>query len=127
MAGADSGATKAARGIEYYPRSLREKYLLDERVQDDSGLCAKEMPDISWVPDAALFEKRSAARAYMRELQPELPPGWPNELRGPLVWSGEDWKSEKQFVYMLSEAERLDLRSALVQFKSRREQPVITA
>ena len=126
MAGADSSATKVAPGIEYYPQSLREKYLLDERAQDDSGLCAKQMPDIGWVPDAALFEKRSAARAYMREVQPNLPPGWPDELRGPLVWSGEDWKSEKQFAYMLSEAERLDLRNALVQFKSRREHPVIS-
>ncbi|KAG6836311.1 hypothetical protein H0H93_009231 [Arthromyces matolae] len=75
-------------------------------------------PDISYHPNCENWHARTARRLKEDPSLPktELPPGFPKRLESPLVWEGQDWKSEKQWVYELNEAELKEIDDAVRYF-----------
>ncbi|KAF8954541.1 taurine catabolism dioxygenase TauD [Flammula alnicola] len=77
-----------------------------------------KQPDISYHPDREKWEQRTAKR---RADDPSLtstplPDGFPKKLVSPLVWEGNDWKSEAQWVYNLTPQDLEEIDSAVRHF-----------
>jgi len=110
--------------VDYYPPSLLRMYGLSSipKARDSTpGLAAT---DIGWVPDLQQYEER-AARAFTGIAESKtLPSGWPNQLSGPLVWSGSDPDGVEENRYDLSNAQIHEIKEALVHVKCRSLQPL---
>jgi hypothetical protein len=83
-----------------------------------NGITAKQ-PDIQYHPSYEKFLQRRARRLAENPDLPNvsLPKGFPKQVEGPIVWEGEDWESEDQWVYQLSVAELKEIDDALEHFK----------
>ncbi|KAK6525436.1 hypothetical protein TWF694_005573 [Orbilia ellipsospora] len=79
-----------------------------------------EQPDIGYSPDLEKYRARTALRLRAEPELPKapLPAGFPTKVEGPLVWKGNDWTDESQWVYNLNEAELQEIDAAVVHFKS---------
>jgi len=80
-------------------------------------------PDISYHPDFQKFQLRTERLKATRKADSSLPPGFPEQLTGPLVWEGEDFTDEKQWTFSLTEAHLEDIHNALQHFKCKITQP----
>jgi len=78
-------------------------------------------PDIEYHPNYEKYVRRRAHRLIEQPNLPEtpLPEGFPQQLRGPIVWEGDDWENEAQWVYTLSEDELKEINDALAHFQRR--------
>ena len=78
-------------------------------------------PDISYAPDREKWTTRTTQRLTEDPtlLSIPLPGGFPRKLDSPLVWEGEDWKNESQWVYNLSPAELKEIDEAVRHFHGR--------
>ncbi|KAF5330692.1 hypothetical protein D9619_006049 [Psilocybe cf. subviscida] len=79
-------------------------------------------PDIQYHPDYSKYVARTARRLAEHPNLPNLPlpSGFPDKVEGPIVWKGEDWTSEEQWVYKLSDAELQEIDEAVHHFKGLR-------
>lgn len=106
--------------IEYYSRGLRERFRLDALklkppiVENDQAYA-----DIDYLIDEAKYRARSEAIVRAGGLATDVPVGWPKVLHGPLVWSGADFKDEREYVLRLGDAEKAELAEALRYFKGK--------
>jgi len=78
-------------------------------------------PDISYHPD---FEKYKLRTERLKAFRPDsgLPPGFPEQLTGPLVWEGKDFTDEKDWTFSLTDAHLEEIHNALQKFKCTRIQ-----
>jgi hypothetical protein len=79
-----------------------------------------KQPDIEYHPDEAKYRARRTRRfAENPDLaNAPLPDGFPKKVEGPIVWEGDDWTDEEQWVYNLSNTELKEISNALTHFKS---------
>ena len=86
-----------------------------------------KQPDIQYHPSYENFIQRRSRRLAENPKLAEvpLPDGFPQEVSGPIVWEGKDWKSEGQWVYKLSGDELKEIDDALEHFKSMSDVVVI--
>ncbi|KAJ3510436.1 hypothetical protein NLJ89_g4677 [Agrocybe chaxingu] len=84
-----------------------------------SAIPTAQQPDIEYHPNFDKYLQRTARRLAENPDLPNtpLPPGFPARVDGPIVWEGKDWVSEKQWVYVLNEAELKEIDDGLVHFK----------
>jgi hypothetical protein len=78
-------------------------------------------PDISYHPDRAKWEARTARRLAEDPTLSDaaLPEGFPKQVDSPMVWEGKDWTDESQWVYNLSIAELKEINEAVTVFHSK--------
>jgi hypothetical protein len=62
------------------------------------------------------FETHAWGQACREEGAPGQLLGWPTRLTGDLVWTGSQFRAEEEYVYHLTEAERIEIGSALAHF-----------
>lgn len=81
---------------------------------------AATQPDIEYHPDERKFCARTVRRLTEDPSLPStaLPTGYPQKVKGPIVWEGKDWQNEDQWVYNLTPSELQEIDDALVHFKS---------
>jgi len=81
----------------------------------------QKQPDIEYHPNLERFLQRTSRRLLENPDLPKtpLPPGFPEQVSGPIVWEGNDWASEDQWVYCLSEMELKEISDALQHFRSK--------
>ena len=80
-------------------------------------------PDITYHPDRAKWEARTAKRLAEDPslLETPLPAGFPKQVKSPMAWEGKDWVDESQWVYSLSQTELHEIDEAMKAFKSRHQ------
>jgi hypothetical protein len=81
---------------------------------------AEAQPDISYHPDETKWKARSARRLAENPTLPSqsLPEGFPAQVGGPIVWEGNDFTSEDQWVVKLTDAQLQEINDGLKHFKS---------
>lgn len=79
-----------------------------------------KQPDIEYHPNFEKYLQRTCRRLVENPDLPKtsLPPGFPERVDGPIVWEGNDWACEDQWVYRLSEMELKEISDALHHFRS---------
>jgi len=79
-----------------------------------------KQPDIEYHPNLEKYLQRTCRRLVENPDLPKtpLPSGFPEQVNGPIVWEGNDWVSEDQWVYCLSEMELNEISGALQHFRS---------
>ena len=79
-----------------------------------------KQPDIEYHPNLETYLQRKSRRIAENPNLPNtpLPPGFPEWVDGPVVWEGNDWVGEDQWVYRLSETELKEISDALYYFRS---------
>jgi hypothetical protein len=80
-------------------------------------------PDISYHPNWEKYIARRNRRVQNENLEKTLPTGFPDRLKSPLVWEGEDFKDEKEWVLTLDEEQWKEVKDALSYFQGRPFQP----
>ncbi|KAI1322384.1 TfdA family taurine catabolism dioxygenase TauD [Xylariaceae sp. FL0255] len=75
-------------------------------------------PDISYPPDFDKWQARAARRKAAGDLPTSLPPGFPKELTGPMVWEGETVAETYDWTYVLNPAQLAEIDEAVAHFKS---------
>ncbi|KAJ3759723.1 hypothetical protein EV360DRAFT_41322 [Lentinula raphanica] len=77
-------------------------------------------PDISYHPDETKYKQRTARRLAENPSLPKarLPPGFPSKVEGPIVWEGQDWTSEDQWVFHLTPDQLQEIDNGLAHFKA---------
>ena len=76
-------------------------------------------PDITYHPDRKKWENRTAKRLAEDPslTSTPLPEGFPKKLVSPLVWEGNDWKNEAQWVFTLSQDHLKEINEAVKHFR----------
>lgn len=101
---------------DWYPPQIRQKYQIEEWESTKSVPSTKPSADIAWEPDYAKFMART--KGWNRPVpSTSLPDGWPQKVNGPMDWDGRSFSGEGDYVYELSEAQKLEIREALARFK----------
>lgn len=85
---------------------------------------APKQPDIQYHPDKEKWEARTARRLAADPSLPTsaLPDGFPKVLDSPLVWEGQDWEEEKEWVYELNASEVKEIDDALKHFHGKQSE-----
>jgi hypothetical protein len=73
-------------------------------------------PDISYHPDFEKYQSRSAKIRAQLPLDSTLPPSFPEQLAGPLVWEGKDFKNESDWTLVLNAEHLREIHQALRHF-----------
>lgn len=74
-------------------------------------------PDISYAPDYAKYQARAARRVQNESLPSTVPEGFPEQLKGDLVWEGETLAEKYDWTYALSEDQLAEIDEAVKHFK----------
>ena len=77
-----------------------------------------KQPDISYHPDLEKYQLRREQVIAQLPAVTGLPPFFPQELQGPLVWEGKEFTDERDWTFLLTEAQLKEIDNALVSFKS---------
>lgn len=72
---------------------------------------------INWQPDYEVYINRPATAASQAP-KGALMRGWPKMLVSALVWKGQDFQSEEEYIYNLGDDEKREIKNALRHFKS---------
>jgi hypothetical protein len=100
---------------DYYSSGLRSRFRIDaDRPVAPVGEVT--YADIGYEVDEAAFRRRAAARLAAGGLPTAVPSGWPTRLEGPLVWSGDSFGNEDEYVYYLTEEDKAEIGRALEYF-----------
>ncbi|RYP61397.1 hypothetical protein DL769_007720 [Monosporascus sp. CRB-8-3] len=75
-------------------------------------------PDISYAPDFAKYQARVSRRLKAGNLPQDLPLGFPNELKGDLVWDGKTLAETHNWTYSLVPDQLAEVDRAVAHFKS---------
>lgn len=101
---------------EYYSQGLRRRFKIDAlRTADHQQ--EGESADIGYEVDEAKYRRRVEARLLANDLPTTVPAGWPTKVSGPLVWGGDDFPDETEYVYQLTDADKAEIALALDHFK----------
>lgn len=76
-----------------------------------------KQPDISYHPDFTKYQLRTERIKSQLPANIGLPPRFPKQLTGPLVWEGEDFVDERAWTFVLSELHITEINQALFYFK----------
>lgn len=74
-------------------------------------------PDISYAPDYGKYQARAARRVQAGNLPTSLPEGFPDQLKGDLVWEGNSLAATYDWTYVLSEDQLAEIDQAVKDFK----------
>ncbi len=74
-------------------------------------------PDIAYAPDFGKYQARVNRRLKTENLPKQLPPGFPTELKGDLVWDGETVAKTYNWTYTLNEDQLAEIDRAVAHFK----------
>ena len=74
-------------------------------------------PDISYAPDYAKFQARAAQRVKTERLPTSVPEGFPDQLKGDMVWEGDTIAETYDWTYVLSEEQLAEIDEAVKHFK----------
>lgn len=74
-------------------------------------------PDISYAPDYDKYQARAARRVQSENLPTTLPGGFPEQLKGDLVWEGNTLADTYNWTYVLSEDQLAEIDQAISHFK----------
>ena len=74
-------------------------------------------PDISYHPDKQKYLWRKEQVEASLPTDTKLPPKFPEQLNGPLVWDGNDFADEREWTFVLSEPHLKEIHEALQHFK----------
>jgi hypothetical protein len=100
----------------YYSSGLRARFLVDAdrtAVANSPATYAK----IGYEVDEIAYRKRVQASLAAGNLPTKVPAGWPTQLSGPLVWKTGDFPDENEYVYHLTDEDKLEISRALKIFK----------
>lgn len=75
-------------------------------------------PDISYAPDYDKYQARAARRVQSENLPSTLPEGFPEQLKGDLVWEGDTLAETYDWTYVLREDQLAEIDEAVKHFKS---------
>ncbi|KAK3934286.1 putative taurine catabolism dioxygenase TauD [Diplogelasinospora grovesii] len=103
----------------YYSQGLRARFQTDGIRAEQAALAAKAeaYADIAYEVDETKYLARSEARVKAGGLPTSVPAGWPTALKGPLVWTSNDFPEENEYVYTLTNDDKAELLEALKHFK----------
>lgn len=102
---------------EYYSSGLRARFLLDadrSAVKTDGQATYAK---IGYEVDEIAYRNRVQASLAAGNLPTEVPAGWPTQMSGPLVWDRGDFQDEAEYVYYLTDQDKLEVSNALETFK----------
>lgn len=74
-------------------------------------------PDILYHPDKQKYLLRAEQIRTELPANTELPSQFPQQLTGPLVWTGEEFTDEREWTFVLSELHLREIHDALLHFK----------
>lgn len=74
-------------------------------------------PDIAYAPDFGKYQARVERRQKTETLSKDLPPGFPAELKGDLVWDGRTLAETYNWTYTLSADQLAEVDHAVTHFK----------
>lgn len=74
-------------------------------------------PDISYAPDYDKYQARAARRVQSENLPSTLPEGFPEQLKGDLVWEGNTLAETYDWTYVLNEDHLAEIDQAVKHFK----------
>jgi hypothetical protein len=74
-------------------------------------------PDISYHPDWHKYQARIIRRTQSETLSKVLPDGYPQELKGDLVWEGESLAQKYNWSYVFSADQLAEIDNAVIHFK----------
>ncbi|KAH8203937.1 hypothetical protein TruAng_001879 [Truncatella angustata] len=75
-------------------------------------------PDISYVPDHSKWQARTASRVNAGGLPKTVPDGFPEQLKGDLVWEGDTVGKTYDWTFVLNEDQLDEVDHAVKHFKS---------
>lgn len=106
---------------QYYSRGLRARFVTDgiRAEQAKIAAAAPTYADIGYEIDEQKYLARSKARLEAGGLAAEVPGGWPTKLEGPLCWTSDSFQDESEYVYTLTEEDKVELLAALKNFKGK--------
>lgn len=105
---------------DYYSQGLRNRFKIDGlRVAKSFSEQQERSADIGYEVDEAKYHRRSEGRLRAGDLPTTVPAGWPAEVSGPLVWSGDDYSDENEYIYELTDADKVEIVGALNYFKGK--------
>lgn len=114
-----------AQAEEYFPQSLREKYLLSEKIEQFKLSKDAKPANIGWEPSWEEFQRLSQKRQAENVLEQAVPQGWPDQVHGPLVWQTGDFTEESKYVIELSSDDKAEVIEAIASWRSKYETPVV--
>lgn len=79
----------------------------------------QKQPDISYHPNFEKYQLRTERLKPQRPANSSLPPGFPTQLTGGLVWEGKDFTDENQWTLSLTDSQLEEIHKALLTFKSK--------
>jgi hypothetical protein len=112
---------------------LRRSYLQDapSRSLEDGGhrgpsidspikpVDPVKRPNIDWYPSFSVYQERVARLAELAADRPStVPEGFPEEIKGPRVWTGSDFDDPDKYLIRLSKTDLAEIKDALEHFKS---------
>lgn len=74
-------------------------------------------PDISYAPDYGKYQARAARRLEAGNLPTSVPDGFPEQLKGDLVWEGDTLADTYDWTYVLSDSQLAEIDQAAKHFK----------
>lgn len=74
-------------------------------------------PDISYAPDYGKYQARAARRLEAGNLPTSVPDGFPEQLKGDLVWEGDTLADTYDWTYVLSDSQLAEIDQAVKHFK----------
>jgi hypothetical protein len=111
--------TSAAEVTPKHLISLHDLYIVDGKGVPLPQQTAPA-PDISYTPNLSRYLSRVSERTRSRNLEKEVPSGWPKYLDSPLAWTGADFPKQETYIHQLSSEEKAEIYKALEYFKGRR-------
>ena len=74
-------------------------------------------PDIAYAPDFVKYQSRVDRRLKTETLPKQLPPGFPAELKGDLVWDGRTLAESYNWTYTLNPDQLAEIDRAVAHFQ----------
>ncbi|KAL2826069.1 hypothetical protein BDW59DRAFT_161191 [Aspergillus cavernicola] len=101
----------------YYSSGLRRRFLLDADRSAAKANSSATYAKIGYEFNEIAYRKRVQASLAAENLPANVPVGWPTQLSGPFAWKTGDFPDENEYVYYLTDADKLEISSALETFK----------
>ncbi|KAL3471566.1 hypothetical protein BJX99DRAFT_250348 [Aspergillus californicus] len=101
----------------YYSSGLRARFLLDADRSAAKANSPAIYAKIGYEVEEMAYRKRVQASLAAGKLATKVPAGWPTQLSGPLVWKRGDFSDENEYVYHLTDEDKLEISNALKVFK----------
>jgi hypothetical protein len=117
----------SARPTQYYSQGLRKRFQLDSlkfAPSNTSSGSTEDYADIRYELNERKYLERSKKRLASGGLPNDVPPGFPANLQGALVWSTADLPNEEQYIIRIGPTDKEEIRYALAFFKGMLSSPI---